>query len=117
VIAIFIIDRFEGDWVVVEFEGGTFNVPRVLFPQQVREGDVVKINIIVDEEAISVIVLVVGVVSTSFSLLQPATTMTLAISKKTISNDKKTRFLFIILFSSPSLTFLILKPVRLAETK
>jgi hypothetical protein len=51
VIAIFIIDRFEGDWVVVEFEGGTFNVPRVLFPQQVREGDVVKINIIVDEEA------------------------------------------------------------------
>lgn len=50
-IAIFIIDRFEGDWVVVEFEGGTFNVPRVLFPQQVREGDVVKINIIVDEEA------------------------------------------------------------------
>ncbi|HHY29166.1 MAG TPA: DUF3006 domain-containing protein [Syntrophaceticus sp.] len=47
----FIIDRFEGDWVVVEFEGGTFNVPRVLFPQQVREGDVVKINIIVDEEA------------------------------------------------------------------
>ncbi|MDD4675788.1 MAG: DUF3006 domain-containing protein [Syntrophaceticus schinkii] len=49
--AIFIIDRFEGDWVVVEFEGGTFNVPRVLFPQQVREGDVVKINIIVDEEA------------------------------------------------------------------
>jgi hypothetical protein len=51
VIAIFIIDRLEGDWVVVEFEGGTFNVPRVLFPQQVREGDVVKINIIVDEEA------------------------------------------------------------------
>ncbi|MEG3067183.1 MAG: DUF3006 domain-containing protein [Syntrophaceticus schinkii] len=36
---------------MVEFEGGTFNVPRVLFPQQVREGDVVKINIIVDEEA------------------------------------------------------------------
>jgi hypothetical protein len=51
VIAILIIDRFEGDWVVVEFEGGIFNIPKALFPQQVREGDVVKINIIVDEEA------------------------------------------------------------------
>ncbi|CEO88331.1 MAG: DUF3006 domain-containing protein [Lawsonibacter sp.] len=50
-IAILIIDRFEGDWVVVEFEGGIFNIPKALFPQQVREGDVVKINIIVDEEA------------------------------------------------------------------
>nr|WP_198142179.1 DUF3006 domain-containing protein [Syntrophaceticus schinkii] len=49
--AILIIDRFEGDWVVVEFEGGIFNIPKALFPQQVREGDVVKINIIVDEEA------------------------------------------------------------------
>ena len=49
-IAILIIDRFEGDWVVVEFEGGIFNIPKALFPQQVREGDVVKITIIVDEE-------------------------------------------------------------------
>ena len=49
-IAILIIDRLEGDWVVVEFEGGTFNIPKALFPQQVREGDVVKITIIVDEE-------------------------------------------------------------------
>jgi hypothetical protein len=30
---------------------GIFNIPKALFPQQVREGDVVKINIIVDEEA------------------------------------------------------------------
>ena len=49
-IAILIVDRFEGDWAVVEFEGGTFNIPKALFPQQVREGDVVKITIIVDEE-------------------------------------------------------------------
>ncbi|HHV35876.1 MAG TPA: DUF3006 domain-containing protein [Syntrophomonadaceae bacterium] len=46
-----IIDRLEGDWVVVEFEGGTFNIPKALFPQKVREGDVVRITIVVDEEA------------------------------------------------------------------
>jgi predicted DNA-binding antitoxin AbrB/MazE fold protein len=51
VIAILIVDRFEGDWAVVEFEGGTFNIPKALFPQQLKEGDVVKIAIIVDEEA------------------------------------------------------------------
>jgi len=51
VIAIIIIDRLEGDWVVVEFEGGTFNIPKALFPQKVREGDVVRITIVVDEEA------------------------------------------------------------------
>lgn len=51
VIVILIIDRLEGDWVVVEYEGGTFNIPKALFPQQVREGDVVRISIVVDEEA------------------------------------------------------------------
>ncbi|MDD2556325.1 MAG: DUF3006 domain-containing protein [Syntrophaceticus sp.] len=50
-IAILIVDRFEGDWVVVEFEGGTFNIPKALFPQQLKEGDVFKIDIIIDEEA------------------------------------------------------------------
>lgn len=51
VIAIFIVDRLEKDWVVLEFERGTFNIPKALFPQQVREGDVVKITIIIDEDA------------------------------------------------------------------
>jgi len=51
VIAIFIIDRFEEDWAVVEFEGGTFKVPKTLFPQQAREGDVVKMTINVDQAA------------------------------------------------------------------
>lgn len=46
-----IIDRFEGDWVVVEFEGGTFNIPKALFPQHLQEGDVIKIDIIVDDAA------------------------------------------------------------------
>lgn len=36
---------------MVEYEGGTFNIPKALFPQQVREGDVVRISIVVDEEA------------------------------------------------------------------
>ncbi len=45
---IFIIDRFEGDWAVIEFEEKTFNLPRVLLPLDAREGDVVKISVVVD---------------------------------------------------------------------
>ena len=49
--AIFIIDRFEGDWAVIEFEGITFNLPRVLLPSTAKEGDVVKISLTVDNKA------------------------------------------------------------------
>lgn len=45
-----IIDRFEGDMAVIEYEGGTFNLPRNLLPSEVREGDVIKILITVDKE-------------------------------------------------------------------
>ncbi len=37
--------------MVAEFEGETFDIPKALFPQKVREGDVVRITIVVDEEA------------------------------------------------------------------
>ncbi len=49
--AIFIIDRFEGDWAVIEFEGTTFNLPRVLLSSTAKEGDVVKISLTVDKKA------------------------------------------------------------------
>lgn len=36
-----IIDRFEGDWAVIEPDGGvTFDIPRRLLPNGSREGDV-----------------------------------------------------------------------------
>lgn len=47
----FIIDRFEGDWAVIEFEGRTFNIPKDLLPQSTREGDVIKIIVSVDDKA------------------------------------------------------------------
>ncbi|MEW6066232.1 hypothetical protein P378_03310 [Desulforamulus profundi] len=44
-----IIDRFEGDWAVVEFEGRTtFNFPRKLLPEYAREGDVLKFQVMID---------------------------------------------------------------------
>ena len=44
-----IVDRFEGDWAVIEYGGTTFNLPRSLLPQDVKEGDVITISISVDE--------------------------------------------------------------------
>jgi len=46
-----IIDRFEGEWAVVEFEGRrTFDFPRSLLPAGVAEGDVLKFGVEVDKE-------------------------------------------------------------------
>lgn len=37
-----VVDRFEGDQVVVEVDGGEFrDLPRWIFPKGVKEGDVV----------------------------------------------------------------------------
>jgi len=41
--AIVIIDRFEEDWAVLEYEGIVFNVPRALLPDDAKEGDVINI--------------------------------------------------------------------------
>lgn len=45
-----IIDRFEGGMAVIEYEGGTFNLPRNLLPSEAKEGDVIRILITVDNE-------------------------------------------------------------------
>lgn len=46
----FIIDRFEGDWVVVEFGRKTFNLPKFLFPAGAKEGDVIEIEVSIDQK-------------------------------------------------------------------
>jgi hypothetical protein len=43
------MDRFEGDWAVIEYGRTTFNLPRNLLPPDVKEGDVVSIIISVDQ--------------------------------------------------------------------
>ncbi len=45
----FIIDRFEGEWVVIEHNGTTFNFPRFLLPSDAKESDVITINISIDQ--------------------------------------------------------------------
>lgn len=46
-----IIDRFEGDYGIVELEGGTIiNVPRNLLPDKAKEGD----TLVFDESNIEI---------------------------------------------------------------
>jgi hypothetical protein len=47
----FFIDRFEGDWAIIEFDGKTFNLPKIILPTDVKEGDVVDIKITIDRKA------------------------------------------------------------------
>lgn len=47
--SMFIIDRFEGDWAVIEYGRTTFNLPRSLLPPDVKVGDVITISISVDQ--------------------------------------------------------------------
>ncbi len=46
-----IIDRFEGEIVVVEYEEKFYNIPRAWLPVGAQEGDVVGVTIAVDKEA------------------------------------------------------------------
>ncbi|NLU49235.1 MAG: DUF3006 domain-containing protein [Syntrophomonadaceae bacterium] len=48
---LFIIDRFEGEWAVVESGDGMFNLPRVLLPPKAKEGDVLRITVEIDRRA------------------------------------------------------------------
>ena len=45
----FIIDRFEGDWAIIETENRhTFNLPRFIVPPAIKEGDVISIQVDID---------------------------------------------------------------------
>lgn len=45
------IDRFEGEWAVIECGRKVFNLPRFLLPLKAAEGDVIRILVTVDEAA------------------------------------------------------------------
>ena len=48
----YIIDRFEGNWAVIETDDRqTFHIPRSLLPASAKEGDVISISVVVDSEA------------------------------------------------------------------
>ncbi len=46
-----IIDRFEGEWAVIEHDNLIFNLPCSLLPRSAKEGDVIQISVIVDQKA------------------------------------------------------------------
>ena len=43
-----IIDRFENNLAVVEYQGKTYNIPKEWLPTSAKEGDVVILNAAVD---------------------------------------------------------------------
>jgi hypothetical protein len=43
-----VIDRFEGSWAVVEYDGETFDMPRSLLPAAAKEGDTLTLTLRVD---------------------------------------------------------------------
>jgi len=46
---VLIIDRFEGDWAIIETENRqTFNFPRFILPPGIKEGDVISIQVGID---------------------------------------------------------------------
>jgi len=48
----YIIDRFEEDWAIVEMENRTtFNLPRSILPTDLKEGDVIDIKVSINSEA------------------------------------------------------------------
>jgi len=48
----YIIDRFEEDWAIVEIENRTtFNLPRSILPTDLKEGDVINIQVTINSEA------------------------------------------------------------------
>jgi hypothetical protein len=46
---VFIIDRFEGDWAIIETENRhTFKLPRFVLPPGIKESDVISIQVGID---------------------------------------------------------------------
>ncbi|WP_027365309.1 DUF3006 domain-containing protein [Desulfotruncus alcoholivorax] len=46
-----IIDRFEGQYAIIEMNRRTFHIPKTLLPKDAKSGDVIKIQITVDKDA------------------------------------------------------------------
>ena len=46
-----IIDRFEGEYALIEYKRKIFHVPKVFVPKHAKSGDVINMQITVDQEA------------------------------------------------------------------
>jgi flagellar basal body L-ring protein FlgH len=46
-----VLDRFEGEYALIEMNRRIFHIPKVLLPKSAKEGDVITIQISVDKEA------------------------------------------------------------------
>jgi hypothetical protein len=46
-----VIDRFEGEYALIEMNRRIFHIPKILLPKGAREGDVLTMQIAVDMEA------------------------------------------------------------------
>lgn len=46
-----IIDRFEGEYALIEYKKRIFHIPKALLPKEAKEGDVINIQITIDTEA------------------------------------------------------------------
>jgi len=47
---VFVIDRFEGEYALIEHKKRIFHVPKILMPKGAKVGDVIKISVTVDAE-------------------------------------------------------------------
>lgn len=46
-----VIDRFEGEYALIEMNRRIFHIPKVLLPKGAKEGDVLTIQIAINKEA------------------------------------------------------------------
>ena len=46
-----IIDRFEGDWAIIEYDAQFFKLPKSLLPPDAEEGDMLELHITINESA------------------------------------------------------------------
>ncbi len=46
----FVVDRFEGEYALIEYRKRIFHIPKSLIPKGVKEGDVINIKVTADEE-------------------------------------------------------------------
>ena len=46
-----IIDRFEGEYALIEYKKRIFHIPKILLPKGAKEGDLIKIQVTIDKES------------------------------------------------------------------
>lgn len=44
-----IVDRFEGEYAIVEYNDKVLSLPRVFLPEEAREGDVLDVLVMLDD--------------------------------------------------------------------